>query len=188
MKSDAGIFDFEFVLDFLGIIWTPGAEALKLQQDLNVRSLEDIPAAVERAGYEVCYADLPMNVSGVALVIAGRPCIVVNRAKSPQHQHYTIAHELGHHVLHVNPPQDRHQLGLPSKDMMEFQAHLFAAMWVMRVTNDKEREVLLRQNPESLFIPPLSILLTIAMILGALFAHLCSRLFPAQLSGSGERK
>ncbi len=182
MKSDISI------LDCLAIVWNPGAESLKLQQDLNVHSLKEISAAAERAGYEVCYADLPQNISGFARVIAGKPCIVVNRAKPPQHQQYTVAHELGHHVLHVNRPPDLPQLGLPSKDMMEFEAHLFAAMWVIRVTNDKEREILLRQNPESLLIPALSVFLTFAMILGALFAHLASRLFPTQVSGSGERK
>ena len=182
MKSNTSI------LDCLAIIWNPAAESLKRQQDLNVHSLKDISAAAERAGYEVCYADLPPNVSGFAQVIAGKPCIVVNRAKPPEHQQYTVAHELGHHVLHVNPPQDPHQLGLASKDMMEFQAHLFAAMWVIRVTNGKEREVLLRHNPESLVVPASSVFMTFAMILGAAIAYLCSRVFPAQLSGSGERK
>src|SRR5229473_5307697 len=127
MRSGTEVFTSDMVLVGLGMIWNPGAEALKLRLDLNVLSLEDIPAAAGRVGCKISYVDLPTKVSGFASVIADKLYIVVNRAKSPQHQQYTIAHELGHHVLHLNPAQDPNQLGLHIKDMAEFQAHMFAA-------------------------------------------------------------
>ena len=176
----------EIVLEGLGFIWNPGAEALKVQQDLNVRSLGELAAAAGRAGYEICYVDLPPKVSGFAVVIAGRPHIVINRAKSRPHQQYTIAHELGHHVLHVNPTQDPNQPGLPIKNFAEFQAHMFAASLIFWTMNDKQREDVLKQNPESLIFPALAIFMSFAVILTPLLVHLWSRLFPGLRSGSAE--
>ena len=177
MKSGPGISSSELVLDFLTMIWTPGMEAWKLQRDWNVGSLEDILAAAERAGYEICYADLPTRVSGFALVMAGQPYIVVNRAKSSQHQQYTVVHELGHHVLHLNPSRDSQQLALfSSKDMAEAEANLFAATWLMIVAKDKVREEMVRENPEALLFPAVSVLMTGAVILIAVLAYLWLRL------------
>ena len=120
MRSGTEVSTTDIVFVGLGIIWNPGAEALKLQRDFNMRSLEDLSAAAIRAGYEICYVDLPSKVSGFAAVIASKPHIVVNRAKSLPDQQYTIAHELGHQVLHVNPTLDPNQLSLQIKDMAEF--------------------------------------------------------------------
>jgi hypothetical protein len=80
----------EVMLEGLEMIWAPGAEAVKVQQALGVRSLADMTAALERAGYEVCCVDLPERVSGFAKVIEGKPHIVLNRAKSAEHLQYTI--------------------------------------------------------------------------------------------------
>jgi len=71
MSGDNGISRVDGVLDILGILWNPGVEAMRVQKELNVRSLGDTVAAVERAGYEVCYAELPDKVSGFAAVIEG---------------------------------------------------------------------------------------------------------------------
>lgn len=188
MRSDSEISSLDSVFEGLQIIWGPGAEALRVQQALNVRSLEDTAAAAERAGYQVCYVDLPANVSGFAMVIEGRPYIVINRAKSPQHWQYTVPHELGHHVLHLNPSRDVSQLGASSEGVAEFQAHLFAATWVIQLANDQEREDVLRRNPELFAIPILSIFVTFALILIALLVPLWSRVFRIQLPGSVETK
>jgi hypothetical protein len=57
----------DVVLEALGTIWSPGAAALKLQQSMNIMSLEDLIVATERAGYEISEVDLPRNVGGFAL-------------------------------------------------------------------------------------------------------------------------
>jgi len=189
MSSGNEISSSDFVLKALEIIWTPGIEALKLQKELNVRSLEDTAAAAERAGYAVCYADLPMKVSEFAAVIAGKPIIVVNRAKSPQHRQYTVPHELGHHVLHLNPSRQSHQLISSSEDgMAEFQAHMFAATWVIWVADDEEREDVLKQNPESALILFSSVFMSLGIILISLIVYLWPRLFRARLPGLIEKK
>ncbi len=188
MRPDSEVLASDMVLVGLGMIWNPGAEALKLRLDLNVCSLEDIPAAAGRVGCEIRCVDLPPKVSGYAAVIANKPYIVVNRAKSPRHQQYTVAHELGHHVLHLNSAQDPNQLGLQTKDIAEFQANMFAATLIFATTNDKEREDVLKQNPESLTTPILAIFATVLVLVIALLFYVCSRLFPAHASNLAERK
>jgi Zn-dependent peptidase ImmA (M78 family) len=165
----------EFILEGLEMIWAPGAEAMKMQQAWSVRSLADMPAALERAGYEVCFVDLPDRVSGFAQVIEGQPHIVLNRAKSAEHTQFTVPHELGHHVLHLDASRDP-QPGLPSEGFAEFQAHQFATLWILLLANDKEYQDLLRQNPELLIVAATSVFMTASVILIPLIAHLWSSL------------
>jgi Zn-dependent peptidase ImmA (M78 family) len=165
----------EVMLEGLELIWAPGAEAAKVQQALGVRSLADMPAALERAGYEVCCVDLPERVSGFAKVIEGKPHIVLNRAKSMGHLQFTISHELGHHLLHLDDSRDP-QTKLPSADLMEFQAHQFATLWILLLANDKEYQDLLRQNPELLLVAAISLLMTAGVIVIPMIAHLWSSL------------
>src|SRR6202022_4249096 len=145
----------EFMLEGLEMIWAPGAEAMKVQQALGVRSLADMPTALKRAGYEVCSVDLPERVSGFAKDIEGRPHIVLNRAKSAEHLQFTVSHELGHHVLHLDASRDP-QLGLPSEGLAEFQAHQFATLCTLLLANEREREDVLNENPEFWFVLALS--------------------------------
>jgi Zn-dependent peptidase ImmA (M78 family) len=158
------------------MIWAPGAEAVRLQQSMDVRSLADTSAAVERAGYRICYVDLPKKVSGLATVIEGQPYIVLNRAKSVAHLQFTVPHELAHHILHLDASRDPGPLGAPSKGTAEFQAHQFAAMWIFLLGTDEERQNVLNQNPESLVIVGLCLLMTAGVILVPLIAHLWSYL------------
>ena len=165
----------EVMLEGLEMIWAPGAKAVKVQQALGVRSLADMPAALDRAGYEVCCVDLPERVSGFAKVIEGKPHIVLNRAKSAEHLQYTMPHELGHHVLHLDDSRNP-KPGLQSADLMEFQAHQFATLWILLLANDKEREDVFRQNPEWLMVGFISLLMTAGAIGIPLIAHLWSSL------------
>jgi Zn-dependent peptidase ImmA (M78 family) len=182
MKSVTELSGSEIVVEFLKIIWMPAAEALNVQNDLNVHSLNETSAAAERAGYEICYADLPAKVSGFAMSIAGKPHIVVNRAKSTEHQQYTLFHELGHQVLHANP--SRNPSALLIEGMEEFQAHIFAFVWIMRVASVKERENVLRQNPESSAFMSLAVVMTGGILAVALLVYLLSRLFPTKPSSA----
>src|ERR1700737_2479749 len=145
----------EFMLEGLAMSWAPGAEAVKVQRAWGVRSLADMPAALKRAGYEVCSVDLPDRVSGFAQVIEGQPCIVLNRAKSAGHLQFTASHELGHHILHLDASRDP-QLGLPSEGLAEFQAHQFATLCTLLLANEREREDVLNENPEFWFVLALS--------------------------------
>jgi len=96
---------------------------------------------------------------------------VLNRAKSAEHLQYTMPHELGHHVLHLDKSKDP-QSRLPSAHLMEFQAHQFATLWILYLANDKEREDVLSQNPEWLMIGLISLLMTAGAIVIPLIAHI----------------
>lgn len=188
MKSEDELSGSDVVLELLKMIWAPAAEAVRVQKDLNVRSLGETSAAAERAGCEVCYADLPPKVSGFAEVIGGIPHIVINRAKSSEHQQYTVPHELGHFVLHLNPSRNPVQSVLSIEGMEEFQAHMFAAAWVMSLPNGKEREDVLRQNPELSVYLFMSLFMTGGILVFALSAYVLSHLFRPRLSSAAEEK
>jgi Zn-dependent peptidase ImmA (M78 family) len=176
MKPDVEISGFDFLVESLERIWKPGMEAVKLQSKSDIRSLDDIPRAAERAGCEISYVDLPEKISGFAQVIDGQPHIVVNRAKPLEHSEFTIAHELGHHVLHSNPLQDGDQANCLTASNVEFEANLFGATLVTAVTTDEERQDMVRHNPEihstlavSAFGMMLAILMALAFWICSLF-------------------
>jgi len=161
--------------ELLGIIWQPAVEAHRFLASLEVHSLAETCDALRQAGFEVAYVDFPDKVSGLATVIACEPHILVNRAKPRAHQQYTVSHELGHHVLHVSPPTDSVVSAVPIEGLEEFQANMFASAWVMFLAKDKEREELLRHNPELGFVVLLSVLMTAAILVAGLIAYLWER-------------
>lgn len=67
--------------------------------------IEDIEDAVERFGIEVKYSDMSHikaseEISGYVHVVNGVPEMVINGFQSQLRQRFTIAHELGHVLLH----------------------------------------------------------------------------------------
>src|SRR5215469_5545161 len=175
MTPDRRTSVFEVIWGCLNVIWGPGAQALKLQHSLGVRSLNEIGPAAQRAGYEVCYVDLPESISGFADVIEGKPHVVLNRAKSRPHQHYTLLHELAHHVLHLNSPDTPDQRTAGDLDAQELEAHMFSAVWVMLLADGDQRNDLLRDNPELRLMLVSSVLFSVLSILTGLFVHIWSR-------------
>src|SRR5271163_4191373 len=130
MKTREKTSSLVITLQCLEKIWEPAGAAFQAQQDLGVHSLEETTGALERAGYEISHVDLPEKVSGFAQIIADRPYVVLNRAKRQQELQYTLPHELGHHVLHLNPVHDCDPLGFPGLGDVELEANLFAASWL----------------------------------------------------------
>ncbi len=180
MKPDNNASTSDLLLQGVAKIWSPAGEALRLQKDLNVHSLAETASAAERAGCEVCYVDLPEKVSGFADMIDGKAHIVLNRSKSRQNLEYTLPHELGHCVLHLNPSRDDGDTELPEMSTAEFQADLFAVTWVNWAGNDRQREELLKENRESSTAVVMGLILTVALIAVAIIAWLCSKRFDAR--------
>jgi Zn-dependent peptidase ImmA (M78 family) len=178
MTEGATPFSVEYVFREVVKIWTPAAEAIWLQSEMNVRSLGQTTAALERAGYEVYRADLPMAVSGCAAVVDGRRYIVVNRYESQARQQYTVSHELGHHVLHLNPSSPVEGLEPSDGIDKEFQADQFASIWLMWATKPEQRGDVLRRNPRASAVLSASVMLTVLIVAGSLLLYVCSRLFP----------
>lgn len=77
--------------------------ALALRRELDVRVEDPLPCvlrlAEDLAGLDVVVAPLPAGVSGFYLPRAKRGLIAVNGTHAVVRQRFTIAHELGHHVL-----------------------------------------------------------------------------------------
>lgn len=177
MKPGNDVSTFECLVQGVGEIWSPASEALRLQEELNVHSLEETAAAAERIGCEVCYVDLPEKVSGFADIIDGKAHIVLNRAKSRQNLAFTLPHELAHCVLHMNPSRNSGQPRVLDLGIAEFQADLFAATWVNWLGDVSQREDMLTGNRESSSAVFTSLLLTVAFVAIAIIAWVCSKLF-----------
>ncbi|WP_316230183.1 XRE family transcriptional regulator [Bradyrhizobium sp. SZCCHNR1051] len=84
--------------------------------------IENLTAAVERAGAVVIYSSMGgSSVSGVTVSVPGLlPVIVLNRDQTGDRQRFTLAHELGHLVMHKFPSPD-----------METEANNFASALLM---------------------------------------------------------
>lgn len=82
----------------------------------------DLVQWVERAGCFVMHAELPdAAMSGVTLRVPDiRPCIFLNKTMPADRMRHTLAHELGHLILHRYPNSE-----------MEREADSFAAAFLM---------------------------------------------------------
>lgn len=79
----------------------PGKRAQKL---LNRLGIESAPVNVEKIaktlGAKIRYSPLDNELSGMIFIKDGTPIIGVNSLHHPNRQRFTIAHEVGHLVLH----------------------------------------------------------------------------------------
>ena len=175
MSEPETSFDFEFVVKQVARIWTPAAEAIRLKSEMKVCSFAETTAALQQAGYEVYRADLPAKVSGVAAVLDGRRYIVVNRHESGARQQFTVAHELGHHVLHLNSSPVAELAGFAEATDQEFQADQFASMWHIWGTEPEEQQELLRRNPHAGVVLSVSVIATVLVVVASILFHVCSR-------------
>ena len=78
------------------------AQALKALEAAGVKKIPVDPTAVAQFHGVVVWEtdDLPDNISGLMQRDDGEPVIVVNRDHKPQRRRFTVAHELGHALLH----------------------------------------------------------------------------------------
>jgi Zn-dependent peptidase ImmA (M78 family)/DNA-binding XRE family transcriptional regulator len=84
--------------------------------------IEDLTNTVEEAGCIVIHCDFPSGkVDGVTMSVPGLPpCIFLNRNQPADRMRFSLAHEIGHLVLHELPTPE-----------MEDQANAFAAAFLM---------------------------------------------------------
>lgn len=93
----------------------------------------------ELAGAEIRTGKMPPELSGFLLRQGGRPVIGVNTGQVTQRQRFTIAHEIGHMLLH---PEEsyvdrgfsvyfRDERSATAEDLAEMQANQFAADLLM---------------------------------------------------------
>jgi len=78
------------------------AKARKLLEQSGITTAPvDVELAARTLGVEIEFDDLDDDVSGFLSVDPSRSVAVINENHHPNRQRFTIAHELGHYVLHV---------------------------------------------------------------------------------------
>lgn len=77
---------------------------VKTKELLNKCSITDAPIPVEQVakklGVEIRFSPLDEELSGMIFIKDGQAIIGVNSMHHPNRQRFTIAHELGHFILH----------------------------------------------------------------------------------------
>ncbi len=75
--------------------------AVELLEEQGICSAPvDVAAMAVRLGVSIVAQPLEESVSGVLVLRGGQAAIGVNEAHPPRRQRFTIAHELGHYLLH----------------------------------------------------------------------------------------
>jgi Zn-dependent peptidase ImmA (M78 family) len=71
---------------------------------INTPNKIDVFKIAEYLGVDVKPAKLDSSISGLFVIKEQKPYIRYNDSEAPQRQKFTIAHELGHYVLHKDIP------------------------------------------------------------------------------------
>lgn len=140
----------------------------KAQQLLDSMTIRRAPIPVERiarrVGATVRYYPLDDELSGMLFINERQPIIGVNALHHPHRQRFTIAHEIGHLMLHREeiaervhvdkkfPVMLRDTRSTQGTDWLEIQANQFAAALLMpesllRETVDQEEYDIDDQRP-----------------------------------------
>ncbi len=124
---------------------------------LTKHGIDELPVDAARLakleGVEVDFADFGEDVSGVLIKEGGRAVIGVNGRDATTRQRFTIAHELGHYLLHEGRDlfvdkdfvvHFRDQNSSTGHDPVEIEANQFAAELVM--PSDKVRQFFVKHH------------------------------------------
>jgi Zn-dependent peptidase ImmA (M78 family) len=116
------------------------------QSLLTEHAVTTLPVPVEKIaksrGIAVRFSPLDQELSGMALIKDGVSVIGVNALHHPNRQRFTIAHELGHHIMHrelidgtVHIDKGftlwRDSVAAQGTDLVEMQANAFASELLM---------------------------------------------------------
>ncbi len=115
-------------------------EEILLQNDLFEAGF-DVEKLTKKLGVEVVPEKLDDDVSGLFVRIHNRPVISYNKNNSiPTRKRFTIAHELGHYILHSDKPlfidkkpkvMFRNSASSSGEELQEREANHFAAALLM---------------------------------------------------------
>lgn len=115
------------------------AQRLRLEFDVADEVLPDLETIAAAKGAEVLYERMASDVSGMLIRERDRIIIGVNATHPPSRQRFTVAHELGHLLLHPGRPLvvDAVRINLRDSrsslatDLEEIEANAFAAELLM---------------------------------------------------------
>lgn len=107
------------------------------QHDVDTAPV-DVAALAETLGAKIVYESMEDSVSAMLSIEGGDATIVVNAGHHSNRQRFSIAHELGHYVLHasdndlfVDRSFFRNQASSVGESRREIEANAFAAALLM---------------------------------------------------------
>jgi len=108
--------------------------SLSVRRSLNIGNgpIDNITRLCEKLGIIVVFLDLSKStIDGCSTMYKGRPYIVLNKhAFSSVRMRFTLAHELGHILLHSTLPR-KHTNNSTNHKQIEKEANLFASFLLM---------------------------------------------------------
>ena len=122
------------------------SSATKVLHDTQLFRLPvDVDCLAERLGIKVHYEDLEDDYSGLLVIRDGQALAYINSKHHPNRQRFSLAHEIGHFVLHESRRTDKenayvdksmrlYQRSDRGYSRMEWQANVFAAQVLMPST------------------------------------------------------
>lgn len=109
------------------------AERVRMELGLGAYEIGDLPGLIEREfGVDVAVSPLGADADGLCVQGDGVALIVASSDFSDGHVRFTLAHELGHHI--VDDPRDvidEQQPDMFGDDLAEFRVNAFAAHLLM---------------------------------------------------------
>ncbi|MCI0428640.1 MAG: ImmA/IrrE family metallo-endopeptidase [Nitrospiraceae bacterium] len=162
------------IVPLLKELGSPILAAVRLLTTAGLERPIDVESAARRLGLEVEYVDFPVKAGGYALGEPGIRCILVNRLRDRNHQEYTLAHELGHHALHLKTlPIESASSFWSSEAMWNIEADCFATAWLLLTKRIQDiDEEFLKQNPEILNFVCILLIGILIFLLGLLLEFL----------------
>jgi len=115
-------------------------EALKLYRQTSSSIPVDLSAIAASLNIQIMYPDLEDSVSGMLVFKDGQAIIGVNANHARTRQRFTIAHEIGHFILHGGAGtifiderriQFRNEMSSSGTSLQEIHANAFAAALLM---------------------------------------------------------
>lgn len=128
----------------------PRAPAERSDMGIALEAAKSIPVNVSdlawRLGVELRFRRMPSHISGsIERLEDGRFAITVNAVHRETRQRFTIAHELGHFILH------RNRLGSGTNDTKKYRADPEARLYNDRIERRHETEA--NQFAASILMP-----------------------------------
>jgi len=109
--------------------------AEEVAKELGYKYGEPLEPIVERLGGKIIYQDINewYGTNSGSIVIDGKDnfTIYVSNFTSPLRDRFTIAHELGHYILHSGIGKIPMRVPRSGKNQVEFEANCFAAAFLM---------------------------------------------------------
>lgn len=108
------------------------ATSIRRYLKLGDGPIDNMTLLCEKLGVIVVFADLSKSlIDGCSTVYRGRPIILLNNKKeSSVRTRFTLAHELGHILIHSNLPSSE-LLNSSNSKRIEYEANLFASFLLM---------------------------------------------------------